>query len=228
MIYNIKAIPTQYAGVLFRSRLEARWAAFFDLCEWRWEYEPFDLNGWLPDFRLMGFCDVLVEVKPYFFDNSKGIFDSDLVYENMVDPFVNATLRKMSLAAPSSELLLLCASPLLNPDSTNYGGSTYSDLSLGFLGQHSWDLHEVVSERDKFLREFVFDAIYHDFSHAVPLSFDYENPRKSVNDFATHYGLWQGRMTGVRGKCWGDFGVMKKWNLAGERTRYNPKRLVYA
>jgi hypothetical protein len=33
-------IVTEYAGARFRSRLEARWAAFFDLCGWRWEYEP--------------------------------------------------------------------------------------------------------------------------------------------------------------------------------------------
>jgi hypothetical protein len=56
-------IPTVYAGRQFRSRLEARWAAFFDLMRWRWEYEPFDLPGWIPDFLL---CeeDILVEVKP--------------------------------------------------------------------------------------------------------------------------------------------------------------------
>lgn len=58
------AIPTMYNGVQFRSRLEARWAAFFDLCGWQWEYEPFDLNGWIPDFMLRGDRDILVEVKP--------------------------------------------------------------------------------------------------------------------------------------------------------------------
>jgi hypothetical protein len=64
MQYNIKAIPTTYAGVNFRSRLEARWAAFFDLCGWKWEYEPFDLEGWAPDFLLKSpCCDVLAEVK---------------------------------------------------------------------------------------------------------------------------------------------------------------------
>lgn len=52
MKYKISAHPTQYAGVNFRSRLEARWAAFFDLRGWRWEYEPIDLQGWVPDFRL--------------------------------------------------------------------------------------------------------------------------------------------------------------------------------
>jgi hypothetical protein len=63
---EIKAIPTLYKGIQFRSRLEARWAAFFDLLRWRWEYEPFDLDGWIPDFILKGNGGrpVLVEVKP--------------------------------------------------------------------------------------------------------------------------------------------------------------------
>jgi hypothetical protein len=53
MNYTIKAHPTEYKGVMFRSRLEARWAAFFDLEKrnWMWEYEPVDLEGWTPDFR---------------------------------------------------------------------------------------------------------------------------------------------------------------------------------
>lgn len=58
------AIPTKYAGTEFRSRLEARWAAFFDLVGWRWEYEPIDLPGWIPDFMLTGVANVLVEIKP--------------------------------------------------------------------------------------------------------------------------------------------------------------------
>ena len=61
----IKAHPTTYAGTKFRSRLEARWAAFFDLLGWQWQYEPVDLNGWTPDFAIR--CKdgpVYVEVKP--------------------------------------------------------------------------------------------------------------------------------------------------------------------
>lgn len=69
----MKAIQTEYKGYLFRSRLEARWAVFFDACRIRWEYEPegFVLdNGqyYLPDFllhdvdgRVHG--DLYVEVK---------------------------------------------------------------------------------------------------------------------------------------------------------------------
>jgi hypothetical protein len=48
--YCYANIPTLYGGVKFRSRLEARWAAFADLAGWEWEYEPVDLKGWIPDF----------------------------------------------------------------------------------------------------------------------------------------------------------------------------------
>lgn len=37
---TLKAIETRYAGCRFRSRLEARWAVFFDSLGIRWEYEP--------------------------------------------------------------------------------------------------------------------------------------------------------------------------------------------
>ncbi len=51
----IKAINTNYAGHLFRSRLEARWAVYFDELGFSWEYEKegFDLGEglfYLPDF----------------------------------------------------------------------------------------------------------------------------------------------------------------------------------
>lgn len=67
----MKAIQTDYAGCKFRSRLEARWAVFFDALGIVWEYEPegFDLGpaGWyLPDFRLAAFDhghDMWVEIK---------------------------------------------------------------------------------------------------------------------------------------------------------------------
>jgi hypothetical protein len=64
------AIPTRYNGVQFRSRLEARWAAFFDLCKWQWEYEPFDLKGYIPDFILKFKKPLLIEVKPLLWDGS--------------------------------------------------------------------------------------------------------------------------------------------------------------
>ena len=71
---KIKAIPTTYAGTNFRSRLEARWAAYFDELNIPWEYEPFDLEGWAPDFAITVLGEqVLVEVKPEPLEN---LFDS--------------------------------------------------------------------------------------------------------------------------------------------------------
>jgi len=53
---NIKPIPTEYNGYLFRSRLEARWAVFFDKIgiNYKYETEGYDLGGtyYLPDFWL--------------------------------------------------------------------------------------------------------------------------------------------------------------------------------
>jgi nucleoside 2-deoxyribosyltransferase len=57
MAADLKPIETVYRGYRFRSRLEARWAVFFDTLAIPWEYERqgFDLgnDGWyLPDFFL--------------------------------------------------------------------------------------------------------------------------------------------------------------------------------
>jgi hypothetical protein len=59
-----RGIPTLYRGVQYRSRLEARWAALFGLLGWRFQYEPFDLDDWIPDFLLLLRVPALVEVKP--------------------------------------------------------------------------------------------------------------------------------------------------------------------
>lgn len=45
-----------------RSRLEARWAALFDLIGWRWTYEPFDADGYIPDFLIEGDAPFLAEI----------------------------------------------------------------------------------------------------------------------------------------------------------------------
>ena len=58
-----RGIATTYKGVRFRSRIEARWARFFDRINWTWDYEPFDLDGYIPDFILTLHEPVLVEVK---------------------------------------------------------------------------------------------------------------------------------------------------------------------
>lgn len=58
------AITTTYRGIEYRSRLEARWAAFFTGLGWTFTYEPFDGDGYIPDFIIHGSAPLLVEVKP--------------------------------------------------------------------------------------------------------------------------------------------------------------------
>ena len=80
----IKPIETKYKGYCFRSRLEARWAVFFDALgvEWQYEQEGLDLTDayqkrvdfkpldpgqrvlYLPDFYLPQ-QRKYVEIKPY-------------------------------------------------------------------------------------------------------------------------------------------------------------------
>lgn len=69
MMPEIAAIPTMYRGVRFRSRLEARWACFFNSLGYRWSYEALELTQYVPDFtieedRYDGNCISIVEVKP--------------------------------------------------------------------------------------------------------------------------------------------------------------------
>ena len=39
-----------YKGLQFKTALEARWAAFFDLAGWEWHVNPVCVGDWSPDF----------------------------------------------------------------------------------------------------------------------------------------------------------------------------------
>ncbi|MCU1613735.1 MAG: hypothetical protein JWO98_1275 [Frankiales bacterium] len=71
----IQAIETRYAGCRFRSRLEARWAVFFETLGIPWEYEPqgYMVNGtpYLPDFL------VYPNTEFAFWLEIKGVFPSE-------------------------------------------------------------------------------------------------------------------------------------------------------
>lgn len=63
---DIKPIETIYNGYRFRSRLEARWAVFFDAVgiNYKYELEGYEMNGvrYLPDFYLPD-ADRWIEIK---------------------------------------------------------------------------------------------------------------------------------------------------------------------
>lgn len=81
MEYNIKAKPIEFRGRLYRSRLEARWAVFFEKIGWKYEYEPSEINGSNPDFIIQCTSEcydtkhIIVEVKPSVFITKEYIND---------------------------------------------------------------------------------------------------------------------------------------------------------
>ena len=84
----IKPIETVYNGYKFRSRLEARWAVFFDEAGIKYEYEPEGFTDgdlcYLPDFYLPEH-NIYVEVKPHRED-----FEEEI---NKALHFVNSDLK---------------------------------------------------------------------------------------------------------------------------------------
>lgn len=88
---EIRAIETRYKGYRFRSRLEARWAVFFDAIGIEWEYEPqgYYVGGraYLPDFYLRS-LGVFVEIKPPSPPDFEGVCRLMEAFRNGVGPIV--------------------------------------------------------------------------------------------------------------------------------------------
>ena len=67
---ELRSLPTELNGRVYRSLLEAKWASFFTDIGWEFEYEPGSFNGWLPDFAIRPLDKkgktLYIEVKPTF------------------------------------------------------------------------------------------------------------------------------------------------------------------
>lgn len=132
MKYNISAKPTRYNNRLFRSRLEARYAAFFDLLGINWEYEPFDLKGWSPDFLLrLKDYEFLVEVKP------NSLINTD-VYTKMYNATENTDYKLLLLSDVCVDLDFQTFEgrmPLIESEGFTFSidGKTYPEFSVSFI-----------------------------------------------------------------------------------------------
>lgn len=113
---TVKAIPTTYKGTEFRSRLEARWACFFEWIGWDYTYEPFDGDGYIPDFLIHGDSPLLVEVKPA------------VTRHDFNDPIPKL---ERGLQSWTHDILIVGASPL--PRLTSSSGWDF--LVAGLLGE---------------------------------------------------------------------------------------------
>jgi hypothetical protein len=117
----IKAIQTEYKDYRFRSRLEARWAIFFDLVGIRWEYEieGFWLDGktkYLPDFWLPQ-SSTLVEIKPSMIPNRQ-------------------ETGKCKAVSSKHQILLICGDPLEHKAMLYVDGDKHKSVSR--LAMDDW------------------------------------------------------------------------------------------
>jgi hypothetical protein len=127
---SLKRIETIYNGYRSRSRLEARWAVFFDTIGLHYEYEKegFDLDGWwyLPDFWLPE-KDCWAEIKG---EEAHYLPEEDCLSEDMT--------KCMLLARPSGKSVLWLKGqiPNLGLDLRRYGFPVqYDDFyALGYQG----------------------------------------------------------------------------------------------
>ena len=127
--YTIKPREVVYKTVRYRSRLEATWAAFFDICGWRFDYEPETFRGWAPDFLLFGHeGSIWVEVKP-------------------IERFNEDVARKMVRNCPrsSDELLILGNSPFVEREYKDEWNCGCSSSAIGWLAENEeigayWEL----------------------------------------------------------------------------------------
>ena len=141
----IKAIETKYKGYRFRSRLEARWAVFFDACGYNWEYEPegFDLGDgiyYLPDFKIYGTDNngdsnlFRIEVKP----------SEDKLKNHKIEAFRSAILKdnKRELVKGYGDFIILDGPP---SEKLYYGTFNYNGC-----GGRQWLMEPVYRGRPSF------------------------------------------------------------------------------
>lgn len=129
---RINAIPTKYQGVQYRSRLEAKYAAFFDNIGWQHSYEPFDFNGYIPDFLIHGDRPFLIEVK-------------DAVTQHDYYEHVPKIERALKSSGKMYDLLIVGIEPVTTVFDSDFGNWNDHPF-VGLLGQcwedePSWDFN---------------------------------------------------------------------------------------
>jgi hypothetical protein len=149
--------PVVYRDIQMRSMLEATWAAFFDVCQIRWEYEPaiFEGPGWLPDFLLPEF-NFLVECKPIRNDADwEGRRDVHYACERVTEPGQLILLLGISPwkhKQPDGTLLPVigrATMPQMVKHPTNWSFQALI-LDLGTIALLDYDAQTIVSKKPDF------------------------------------------------------------------------------
>ena len=167
IVTNIKPIETIYKGYRFRSRLEARWAVFFDAAgiEYQYESEGYDLGDgfyYLPDFYIPDW-DIFVEIKPAseYGYNEKADRLAQLSEKIVIlcagEPYCDGEdiyAYKSAVFYPDGETWFTDANdyPLVFEDCRRCDGFVlespgYGQLYVGIHAEHCTERHGIFTER---------------------------------------------------------------------------------
>jgi hypothetical protein len=153
----MKAIETEYKGILFRSRLEARWAIFFDAFNLEWVYEPdcFILSNnqkYTPDFYLPKF-DLYIEIKPSlwwqnidYHANRYKIFEKNLLI--LSDDFPSFRVNKLYHSVDGIKYeneVVFCPNSKYEP--FYFTGEDLGSSEYGFDDEYQTELNKVKQYR---------------------------------------------------------------------------------
>ena len=141
---QIKPIETIYKGYRFRSRLEARWATFFDMMglNWQYEVEGYDLGEkgyYLPDFFItspQGY-NFYYETKPRGYINDGKLdlliklLEANNNYENGNCVVISgSTLIGDPIDVTTQNYPTICPRcGVIRPLGFEYGGDKYNDIT---------------------------------------------------------------------------------------------------
>lgn len=167
---ELKAIETNYDGYRFRSRLEARWAVFFDTLGIKYEYEPegFEMsNGerYLPDFYFPEFgmyaevkgesghvLEDMKRVERFVLENkSEVVILSNIPHDDLTDglylfPFMYFESRQQGMT--SMRYLLF----LYDDDD---GARIEDDFSIGHNRRWNYDSYYYKGDKNKYAFEMI-------------------------------------------------------------------------
>ena len=167
---NIKPIETIYKGYRFRSRLEARWAVFFDALGIEYEYEPEgyefdDGTRYLPDFKIRSY-PIFVEIKP---------IEPDKEYRKRLENFSIKVEHAVLLiwGSPGDQVMeLFCFD-----EATSTGGVLWNELPVDYVDQRrTYFASEIGRYRiDNFINKDMFETrrFYHALSKARQARFEF-------------------------------------------------------
>lgn len=144
--YSITPIETRYNGVKFRSRLEAKWAAMFDIVGWAWTYEPRDFRGWIPDFAIHVYRDIYVEVKP-------------------VSGFPAAVAKKMTDSGCDERMMIVGERVPLVSGSSFFGWYSTSDSEFEIVGFSPAEDHMFPGSRFGFMEAYGYHSDHREVTY---------------------------------------------------------------